>query len=142
MRYFQHSEKSEIKYIVLLTTLILIVAGVLYKDFLAGEKLYIYADQGCDTLNSYWPSYSYFINAIKSRELSFWIFQEGLGNSIFSNSELLLDPFNVVFIQYKHEFFQSLPSPHTFNMGALSALLRTGIQSLSRLRLDFFSFCD
>ena len=122
MTYFQHSEKSEIKYIVLLTTLILIVAGVLYKDFLIGEKLYIYADQGCDTLNSYWPCYSYFINAIKSHELSFWIFQEGLGNSIFSNSELLFDPFNVILL-----FFNKLTLPYAFGYIAVLKILLAGL---------------
>jgi hypothetical protein len=119
---FQHPEKSEIKYIVLLTTLILIIAGILYKDFLIGEKLYIYADQGCDTLNSYWPSYSYFINAIKSHELSFWIFQEGLGNSIFSNAELLIDPFNVLLL-----FFNKLTLPYAFGYIAVLKILLAGL---------------
>ena len=74
MTYFQHSVKSEIKYILLLATLLVIISGVLYKDFLLGEKLYIYTDQGRDTLNNYWPFYSYLINAIKSQPVKFLAF--------------------------------------------------------------------
>ena len=83
MTYFQHSEKSEIKYIVLLTTLILIVAGVLYKDFLVGEKLYIYADQGCDTLNSYWPFYGYLYKCNKVPQPEFLVICRWTGKQYF-----------------------------------------------------------
>ena len=122
MTYFQHSVKSEIKYILLLVTLILIISGVLYKDFLLGEKLYIYTDQGRDTLNNYWPFYSYLINAIKSHQLSFWLFQDGLGNNNFSNSDLIFDPFNIILLLFNQQTL-----PYAFGYIAVLKILLAGL---------------
>ena len=122
MTYFQHSVKSEIKYILLLVTLIVIISGVLYKDFLLGEKLYIYTDQGRDTLNNYWPFYSYLINAIKSHQLSFWLFQDGLGNNIFSNSNLIFDPFNIILLLFNQQTL-----PYAFGYIAVLKILLAGL---------------
>ena len=122
MTYFQHSVKSEIKYILLLVTLIVIISGVLYKDFLLGEKLYIYTDQGRDTLNNYWPFYSYLINAIKSHQLSFWLFQDGLGNNIFSNSDLIFDPFNIILLLFNQQTL-----PYAFGYIAVLKILLAGL---------------
>ncbi len=95
---------------------------VLYKDFLLGEKLYIYTDQGRDTLNNYWPFYSYLINAIKSHQLSFWLFQDGLGNNNFSNSDLIFDPFNIILL-----FFNQQTLPYAFGYIAVLKILLAGL---------------
>jgi uncharacterized membrane protein YfhO len=113
---------KELKYLSLLLILIVFISGYLFKDFLLGKKLYIYADIGKDTLNNYWPFYSYLIDAIKSNQLSFWLFQDGLGNNIFSNADLIFDPFNIILL-----FFNKHTLPYAFGYIAVIKIILAGL---------------
>lgn len=86
----------EDKYFRLLSLIILVIALILYKDFILGSKYLIYKDIGSDTISSYWPFYKYIIESIKKGTLNFWSFQMGIGTSTLSLSSLIFDPFNII----------------------------------------------
>lgn len=73
---------------------LLVISIFVFQDFFFLKKIYIYTDIGSDTYYSYWPYLSYLSDMLWSGNLSFWSFELGTGNSIFSVSTLLFDPFN------------------------------------------------
>lgn len=81
-----------------------------FQDFFFLEKLYIYTDIGSDTYYSYWPYLSYLADMIWSGHFSFWSFEFGTGNSVFSVGTLLFDPFNwILFLFGKDSLPYLLP---------------------------------
>ena len=129
-----HGNKTgELRYIVLLVVLIGFISLCVYGGFLSGKKFYAYTDVGCDSYNSYWPSYSYFVEIYRSGKFSFWNFEEGLGTSVFTNSEIAFDPFIIVFLPFGK---QSVP--YVFVYAAVLKILLAGLFFYSYLSLFTF----
>ncbi|MBM4310596.1 MAG: YfhO family protein [Deltaproteobacteria bacterium] len=91
---------EDCKHIILLIVLVALLCSVVYGGFLSGRKFYAYTDVGSDTYNNYWPAYSYFVDVYKTGTFGFWNFEEGLGTSIFTNSDLVFDPFILLFLPF------------------------------------------
>lgn len=81
------------KYLTFLFLAMVIIAGVLFSDFIIHKWLYIYYDVGGDTRQSYWPMYKFLHDSILNGTLSSWSFQLGLGTSTFTLYSFLFDPF-------------------------------------------------
>jgi uncharacterized membrane protein YfhO len=105
-----------------LILLIILISIYLFSDFLLCKKLYIFTDFGNDTLYSGLSNYSYLINKIKSGDLRFWSFEDGLGNSRFARTETTYDPFNVLFL-----FFNKNNLAYAFGYVAVLKILLAGI---------------
>lgn len=75
-----------------LSGVILFLCLIIYHQFLIGGDFFLWSDLGSDTLNSYWPAYTYFSNAIRQGPV-FLSLELGLGINIFSGSLLFFDPF-------------------------------------------------
>ena len=91
---------GELKHIILLVVLVAVLCAVVYGAFLSGRKFYTYTDTGSDTYNNYLPCYSYFVDEYKSGRFSYWNFEEGLGTSVFTNSDIAFDPFISIFLPF------------------------------------------
>lgn len=76
-----------------LTGLVLFISFFLYKDFLLGHRLYLYADVGADTINQYWPTVQFFQNRIINGDFSLFAFEIGIGASILSFFSIISDFF-------------------------------------------------
>ncbi|NHM30005.1 YfhO family protein [Neobacillus terrae] len=92
------------KYLALLFLFMLIVAGVLFSDFIVHKRLYIFYDIGGDTRQSYWPMYKYLYDAILNGTLKSWSFQIGLGTSTFTLYAFLFDPFFWIILLFPVHF--------------------------------------
>lgn len=68
-----------------------------YHSFLFGDKHYVYADTGSDTLYQYQAFFQSVIDAIKNNNVSDWIFQYGLGSASYYWT-YLLDPMALISI--------------------------------------------
>jgi len=109
-------------HLISLIILILTISIYLFSDFLLFKKLYIFTDVSNDTYYSTLPSYTYLINEIKSGNLRFWSFEEGLGNSRFTLQEINFDPFNIIFL-----FFNKYNIIYSFGYVAVLKILLSGI---------------
>ncbi len=87
------SRKPGIALVVLLSIICLYV----YRDFITLSKLYVYLDWGWDSYGSYWAWYAYLIDWANNG-FPMWNFRVGIGASVFSASNFLFDPFNLLYI--------------------------------------------
>lgn len=70
-------------------------AGFLYRDYLFGEKFFIFSDIGCDSINQTYPKMLYLSRYFKEfHSLPEWSFQAGLGTNLYST--VFTDPFNLL----------------------------------------------
>lgn len=80
-----------------LSVYIVVTSLVLYWQYIFGNSTLVFFDSvGGDTTIQYVPVYNFFASAIKNGELTSYTFQYGLGNSIFSLSTYITDPFSML----------------------------------------------
>jgi uncharacterized membrane protein YfhO len=73
--------------------LILLVAFIVFKDFILFDKVYLFKDIGSDTINFYYPYMYASADYIHSHGLPQWYFNSGMGQNMISS--FLGDPFNI-----------------------------------------------
>src|SRR3954466_2920481 len=83
-------EKAGNKGILIALGLIVIVAFLVFKDFILLNKLYLYKDIGSDTLNGAYPLFYNYANYFEKYGLPSWSFEEGMGQNILGS--FLRDP--------------------------------------------------
>lgn len=84
--------------ILLLTVVLFLIAAIIYREYLFGDKTYIFRDAGSDTFNQYWPVVERFVRKVRHGELSFWLFDMGLGTSVVSILDYVFDPFTFLLL--------------------------------------------
>ncbi len=124
---------TELQHILLLVFLLAVLCAFVYGGFLSGRKFYAYTDMGSDTYNSYWPCYSYFVDVYRSGQFSFWNFEEGLGTSVFTNSEFAFDPFIIMFLPFGKQTL-----PYVLVYAAVLKILLAGLFFYAYLSLFAF----
>jgi len=87
-------EKAGKKGILIAILLILIVAFIVFKDFILLNKVYLYKDIGSDTVNAGYPYFYSFAKYFNKYGLPTWSFQEGMGQNILGG--FLRDPFMLI----------------------------------------------
>ncbi|WP_271809507.1 YfhO family protein [Clostridium beijerinckii] len=98
------------------TIIILFIMSIfLFRKFLIFGKLYLFDDAGGDTLISYWPHYNNIFSKIHDGTFTWWNFNNGLGNSVITRIQDLVDPFNILF------YFID-PSKIPYALGYIAAL--------------------
>ncbi|OGH62483.1 MAG: hypothetical protein A3G34_12855 [Candidatus Lindowbacteria bacterium RIFCSPLOWO2_12_FULL_62_27] len=70
----------------LLPALICLIGFIVYRDFLSGEKIFLFKDIGSDTINEHYPQYAHMSEYLRTDGLPRWSFQQGLGQNIFPYS--------------------------------------------------------
>ncbi|MEH7252409.1 YfhO family protein [Neobacillus niacini] len=88
------------KYFWILLLFMCLISGVLFFDFIIHKRLFIFYDIGGDTRQSYWPMYTYLVDAIREGTLRSWSFQIGLGTSTFTLYSFLFDPFIILLLLF------------------------------------------
>src|SRR6516162_7443285 len=62
---------------------LLLVGGLIFRDFLFGEKLLLYKDVGDDSVISTYPTFVHLSDYIKRYGFPSWSFCVGMGQSLF-----------------------------------------------------------
>lgn len=73
--------------------LILIIAVIVFKDFLSLDKVYLFKDIGSDTLNGLYPYRYYTAQEVANHHFPQWSYDWGMGQNIFAL--LFRDPFDI-----------------------------------------------
>jgi hypothetical protein len=81
--------------------LIALVAFVCFKDFILGQKIYLYKDIGSDSLNASWPWMVQSSEYISRYGVPSWSFNMGMGQNILSFS--FYDPFDYLLYPFGKE---------------------------------------
>jgi hypothetical protein len=68
----------------LLLVILIAVNLIVFREFVFGDRLFIFIDIGSDTYASYYPIYYYFVEAIRNWDLSPYSYQLSLGNDILT----------------------------------------------------------
>jgi Bacterial membrane protein YfhO len=77
----------------LVTVCLLLVGGVIFGDFLFGEKLLLYKDVGADSVNDTYPTFVHLSDYIRNHGWPSWSFSAGMGQSLFHlTGDLILEP--------------------------------------------------
>lgn len=79
-----------------LSVFIIATSLVLYWQFVFGNMVFAFTDVAVDTYHQYLKVYEFFSSAIKDGTLSSYTFQNGFGNSIFSLTSYVSDPFSML----------------------------------------------
>ena len=77
---------------------LLVSIGVVFQDFLLGNRYYIFGDIGSDTYQQYYPYYLNCVNRIREGSFSIWNWNYGMGTSLLNNISQTLDPFGLFII--------------------------------------------
>ena len=62
---------------------IVLVGGLIFRDFLFGDRLLLYKDIGSDSLIDYYPWFVHFSDYLRSQGIPSWSFSVGMGQDIF-----------------------------------------------------------
>ena len=87
-------EKAGNRAIWLALGLILLMAIIVFRDFVFLGKAYLFKDIGGDTLNIFYPQLCAVSDYLHTTEMPSWSFRSGMGQNIFP--AILNDPFNVL----------------------------------------------
>lgn len=83
-------------------TLFLVVtgatAGYIFYQYIFGDRLFIFADIGSDTIQQYYPYYMNCVRRIQEGTFGIWNWDYGLGTSLMNNISQTLDPFGLFVI--------------------------------------------
>ena len=72
---------------------LLLVGGLIFRDFVFGEKLLLYEDIGSDSVNDSYPTFVHLSDYIRHHGFPSWSFSVGMGQSLFHLSgDLILEP--------------------------------------------------
>lgn len=101
---------------IICTVIVLLIMTIcVFRRFLTFQKLYLFNDAGGDTLISYWPHYDNIFSKIHNGTFTWWNFNNGLGNTVITRIQDLVDPFNIIF------YFID-PSKIPYALGYIAAL--------------------
>lgn len=90
-RELSNMQKTEKRTQWILTALIFAGCLFLFRSYLFGNELFVFADAGSDTKEQYLMQYNTIVNHIRAGDFSFWDFHYGLGTNLFMLN--LADPF-------------------------------------------------
>lgn len=83
-------------------TVFLFVVGItvlyIFHDYIFGDRLFIFADIGSDTIQQYYPYYMNCVRRIQEGTFGIWNWDYGLGTSLMNNISQTLDPFGLFVI--------------------------------------------
>lgn len=83
-------------------TLLLAVTGAtaayIFYNYIFGDRLFIFADIGSDTIQQYYPYYMNCVRRIQEGSFDIWNWDYGLGTSLMNNISQTLDPFGLFVI--------------------------------------------
>lgn len=88
--------------VALLLSLLCLLSGIVYWDFLIFNHLYLYKDIGSDTINGFYPLYVHLADYIRAEGWPGWSFNQGMGQNIFPHS--IGDPFNLLIVLMGSEY--------------------------------------
>lgn len=71
------------KEIYLLFLAMIICCGIVFQDFISGEKVYLYKDIGSDSVNIYFPWLVHIGDYFRNNGVPTWSFAQGLGQNVF-----------------------------------------------------------
>ncbi len=63
--------------------LVLVIQGIVFKDFIFLKKLYLFLDIGSDSYNLFYPAFVECARYIRTEGIPTWSFYSGMGESIF-----------------------------------------------------------
>ncbi|MBK9284225.1 MAG: YfhO family protein [Sphingobacteriaceae bacterium] len=66
-----------------LFTLLTIMGFIVYKDFISGNRVFVFKDIGSDYINLYIPWINSFSDMVRAGVLPGWSFQQGMGQNVF-----------------------------------------------------------
>lgn len=92
-------KNTSIKYkdLYIILFLILFLSLIIYFPFIFKNYYFIFEDIASDTSKQFIPGYKSISNSIKESGFSFWSFEHGLGQSIYTaQPDSYVDPFNLV----------------------------------------------
>lgn len=72
--------------------------GIVFWDFLTGNRYYIFRDIGSDTYQQYYPYYLNCVSRIREGSFAVWNWDYGMGTSLLNNISQTLDPFGLFII--------------------------------------------
>ncbi|MEO8768827.1 MAG: YfhO family protein [Ferruginibacter sp.] len=78
--------------------LLIIMAVIVFKDFIFFEKIFLYKDIGSDSLNGYYPYLVHNVHYFEKYGFPSWSFQAGMGQNIFTSA--LGDPIDFLLYQF------------------------------------------
>jgi uncharacterized membrane protein YfhO len=79
--------------ILLAASCLLVVSGLVFRDFLFGNALLLYKDSGSDSINDYYPSFVHLSDYLRLRGLPSWSFYVGMGHDLYYLAGyLILEP--------------------------------------------------
>jgi len=88
--------------VALLLSLLCLLSGIVYWDFLTFTHLYLYKDIGSDTVNGFYPLYVHLADYMRAEGWPGWSFNRGMGQNIFPHS--IGDPFNLLVVMMGSEY--------------------------------------
>lgn len=112
--------------------IIFLIAFVCFKDFLLGQKIYLFKDIGSDSLNASWAWMSHSADYISRYGVPSWSFSMGMGQNILSFS--FYDPFDYILYM-----FGTHNMPYLIVYKELAKILLAGFLFFKYLRLLNFS---
>ena len=68
------------------------------RQYIFGDRLFIFADIGSDTIQQYYPYYMNCVRRIQEGTFGIWNWDYGLGTSLMNNISQTLDPFGLFVI--------------------------------------------
>lgn len=71
---------------------------IYFHDYIFGDRLFIFADIGSDTIQQYYPYYMNCVRRIQEGTFGIWNWDYGLGTSLMNNISQTLDPFGLFVI--------------------------------------------
>lgn len=75
--------------------ILLATLGLIYASFILGNKIFVFADIGSDTVQQYVPYYTSCVERIREGSFQLWNWNYGLGTSVLNNMSQTLDPFGL-----------------------------------------------
>src|SRR3990167_2734169 len=83
------------KYFLLLIAILSCMSLLLYRQYVFGGKLFLFEDFGSDSVRVSLPTYIYLFDWFKNG-MPLWSDKMGIGTSVLSHSEIILDPFTYI----------------------------------------------
>lgn len=72
---------------------LLLVGGLVFRDFVFGDKLLLYKDIGSDSVNDTYPTFVHLSDYVRHHGFPSWSFSMGMGQSLFYlTGSLILEP--------------------------------------------------
>lgn len=76
---------------VVFATLLCVLIGAVYFDYLTYGRLFLFTDIGSDTVNAHYPRLVHIADYLRREGVPMWSFRQGMGQNVFPDS--LGDPF-------------------------------------------------